>query len=133
MPEIHRPELDDEESEPKASAGARNKSILKIVLEAGLIALGVFLGLAGEQWRENARHRELADTSLRRFRAELLENRKAVADVQDYHVRMQKRLHTFFDTDPRTRKIANASLQGIRPVWFDHTAWDLAVATQSLI
>src|SRR6266516_4604802 len=49
-----------------------------------LISAGVFLGLAGEQWRESARHRALAEASLRRFRSEILTNRKAVAAVKDY-------------------------------------------------
>ena len=58
-----------------------------------LISADVFLGLAGEQWRENARHRELAEDALGRFRSELRANRKAVADVKDYHVDLLKELN----------------------------------------
>jgi hypothetical protein len=43
---------------------------LKILLEVVLITAGVFLGLAGESWRESREHRELAEQSLRRFREE---------------------------------------------------------------
>lgn len=55
-----------------------------------LISIGVFLALMGEQWRENAHTRQLAEGSLRRFRSEILTNRKAVAAVKDYHVTLLK-------------------------------------------
>jgi hypothetical protein len=71
---------------PKLEAHGSGHSIFKILLEVVLIEVGVFLGLAGEQWRENARHRELAERTLRRFRAEIVENRNAVVSVKDYHV-----------------------------------------------
>jgi hypothetical protein len=57
----------------------RRGSWLKILLEVALITTGVFLGLAGEQWREQVRHRETAEASLRLFRAEILANSKAVS------------------------------------------------------
>ena len=34
--------------------------MLKLVLEVAMISVGVFLGLAGEQWREHTHQRELA-------------------------------------------------------------------------
>ena len=34
--------------------------------------------------------------------------------------------------DPKTRRAENIQIQGLRPVFFEHTAWDLALATQSL-
>ena len=55
MPDIHVPKLE---------AHGSGHSIFKILLEVVLISAGVFLGLAGEQWRENARHRELAERTL---------------------------------------------------------------------
>jgi hypothetical protein len=116
VPDIHVPKLDGH---------GGGKSILKILLEVVLISAGVFLGLAGEQWRENARHRELAEQSLRRFRTEILENRKAVANVKDYHVTMMKQLEA-------AKVAADIHFNGIRPSNFDRSAWDLAIATQSL-
>jgi uncharacterized protein YjeT (DUF2065 family) len=77
MPDVHVPDI--------GARHGRGRSLLKIALEVLLIATGVFLGLAGEQWREHARHRDMAAEALRRFRAEVAVNRKAVADVKDYH------------------------------------------------
>ena len=52
MPDIHVPKLDGH--------GGKH-SIPKTLLEVALISVGVFLGLAGEQWRERAHQRELAE------------------------------------------------------------------------
>jgi uncharacterized protein YjeT (DUF2065 family) len=124
MPDVHVPDF-----------GARHgggRSLLKIALEVLLIATGVFLGLAGEQWREHARHREMAAEALRRFRTEVTANRKAAADVKDYHVTLRTSLNTHFSADPKTRRTGDVQVQGLRPASFEHTAWDLALATQSL-
>jgi len=59
VPDIHVPKLD---------AHGGGKSIFKLVLEVALISVGVFLGLAGEQWRDRAHQRELAEQALGRFR-----------------------------------------------------------------
>jgi hypothetical protein len=137
MPDVHMPQLDEHEEEvapasPAATHRPRGKSLLKIALEVLLIAVGVFLGLAGEQWRESARHREMAEASLRRFRSEIVTNRKAVAAVKDYHVAMKKKLGTYFAADAKARPGVEVNLRGVEPASFEHTAWDLALATQSL-
>jgi hypothetical protein len=147
VPDVHRPHLeDDEETAPGSSpdghatharelpggAAHRSKSLLKIGLEVLLIGTGVFLGLMGEQWREHAQHRELAEASLRRFRAEIQTNRQAVAGVQDYHVITKKSLDTYFAADAKTRPTGDVQINGLRPAYFEHTAWDLALVTQSL-
>jgi hypothetical protein len=116
MPDIHIPKLDWHGS---------GHSIFKILFEVVLIGTGVFLGLAGEQWRERAHQRELAEQALRRFRSEIVENRKSVAIVADYHVTMKKTLEMAKSAD-------DVQFAGIRPSNFDHSAWDLAIATQSL-
>jgi hypothetical protein len=93
----------------------------------------VFLGLAGEQWRETARHRELARGALERFRTELTSNRKAVVDVKDYHVNLLKELNAYFTAKPADReKLSIHITHGIGPEFLEHGAWDLAVATQGL-
>jgi len=148
VPDVHLPHLDDEDEAdggPSSDAGAagdlerpdtrrRWKSLLKIGLEVLLISTGVFLGLMGEQWRERAQHRELAHESLRRFREEIMTNRKAVADVKDYHVTTKKSLAAFVAADAKTRPTLkeNVQLKGIQPASFERTAWDLALVTQSL-
>ena len=97
-----------------------------------LIGTGVFLGLAGEQWRERSHQRELADQTLRRFRTEILENHKTVADVKDYHAALDKQMGAEFAKSADKRSRNNIHVQGIRPASFDRSAWDLAIATQSL-
>jgi hypothetical protein len=153
------PHLDDEEEPPaalaaEASAAAAaepsadpapaksspiprerhqpSRWLLKIGLEVLLISVSVFLALLGEQWRENAHTRELAAASLRRFRAEMVTNRQAVLAVKDYHAATLKSLETYFAADPKTRQIRSVEIRGVQPASFEHTAWDLALATQSL-
>jgi hypothetical protein len=120
--DVHVPELESK----------RGKSALKITLEVVLISVGVFLGLLGEQWRESAHQRDLAKDSLRRFRAEIVENRKAVADVIDYHVTVRKELQSALEKGPERTSRGDIHFHGIRPANFDRSAWDLAIATQSL-
>jgi len=142
MPEVHLPHLEDEEDEqhekdPGAPAAApplrsRGKTALKLTLEVLLIGTGVFLGLAGEQWRESRQHRERAHASLERFHAELRDNKKAVAGVRDYHAQLRAKLQQYFNATPEQRKSISIGMQGVRPAFFETTAWDLALATQSL-
>jgi len=138
MPDVHVPHLDEHEdaAEPAAasahSAQPRGPSFFKIALEVALIATGVFLGMAGEQWREHARHNEMADESLRRFRAEIATNRKAVDAVKDYHTRTKKGIDAYLAADAAARGRIKPDVLGLQPVSFEHTAWDLALVTQSL-
>jgi hypothetical protein len=146
VPDVHLPHLDDEEEadgEPSSQAREsgdrerhdmvrRSKSLLKIGLDVLLIGTGVFLGLMGEQWRERAQHRELAETSLRRFREEIVTNRKAVAAVKDYHVTTKETLEAFLAADAKTKSTKSVRLKGIQPASFERTAWDLALVTQAL-
>lgn len=146
MPEVHLPHL-DETGEPDATAHVRpadvvasqpapakphRRSVATIALEVLLISTGVFLGLAGEQWRESARHRELAEMSLQRFRSEVVANRKIVADVKEYHVTTQERLSLYLSADPDKRRTIEVTISGIRPAFFERTAWDAALATQAV-
>ncbi len=142
MPEVHLPHLEDEEDEsqentPAASAavprrGTRGKTALRLALEVLLIGIGVFLGLAGEQWRESREHSERAQASLRRFHTELRDNKKAVAAVRDYHVTLRTSLRQYLNATPEQRKSISLKMNGVRPVFFETTAWDLALATQAL-
>jgi hypothetical protein len=148
VPDVHLPHLEDEEPtsagpippdaatrHQRQSAGNathRSKSLLNIGLEVLLIGTGVFLGLMGEQWREHAQHRDVAEASLRRFRAEMVTNRQAVVGVKDYHVATKKSLETHFAADAKARQTADVRINGLQPVFFEHTAWDLALVTQSL-
>jgi hypothetical protein len=136
MPETHVPKLEDEDKKHESAARQTRpewaRSLARIALEVALISVGVFLGLAGEQWREDRRHHELAESSLRRFRSEIVENRKAVSDVRDYHAKLLQQLQNYLSKDRKSRNTADVSIQGLRFVTFDQTAWDLALTTQAL-
>jgi hypothetical protein len=118
--------------QPHDKATHRSRWLLKITLEVVLISVGVFLALMGEQWRESAHTRELAEASLRGFRSEILANRQAVAAVKEYHVTLLKSLQTHLAADTKAPERDRVQIQGLQPVFFEHTAWDLALATQSL-
>ena len=120
----------------------RAKSFAKIGLEVVLITTGVFLGLLGEQWRENAHHRELAKASLERFRAEFRANKAEVNRVHARHVQERDALQKYF-ADHQTELLAalldlrKPLPQPIPDIVTDsagvaYSAWDVALATQSL-
>jgi hypothetical protein len=133
MPETHIPKLDRHVSKPDSAVkGNASKSILHIAIEVALISVGVFLGLAGEQWREQRRHVELAESSLRDFRSEIVTNRKAVQDVKDYHAALLKSLESYLGKDHKSRNTADVQIKGLRYVTFEQTSWDLALTTQAL-
>ncbi|HEY4088667.1 MAG TPA: hypothetical protein VGM43_22210 [Bryobacteraceae bacterium] len=126
MPEVHLPDLEDEEKAP-ASTSHRFR-IPKLLLEVLLISAGVFLGLAGEQWRESAHRHELVESALHGFRAELATNRKAIIDHKDYHLALKNSLDALLAAGLKK----GPEMHGIEPVHFEHSAWDLAVANGSL-
>jgi hypothetical protein len=127
----------DEPIQPAAPPPARegeyrSKSWLKIAVEVVLISAGVFLGLMGEQWREDSQRRELAEGALRRFRTEIAANRAAVAAVSTFHVDTLREIKAFLDADAKAREKISLRFGGYRPAGFESSAWDLALATQSL-
>jgi hypothetical protein len=111
----------------------RRARVARFALEVALIATGVFLGLLGDQWRERAEQRDLARASLRRFRAEIVANRAALASQTAYHDSTLKALQAFFGSSrPKTPANFDVAFHGLGPVAFEQTAWDLALATQAL-
>jgi len=107
-----------------------------------LITAGVFLGLAGEGWRESREHRELAEQSLRRFREEVKSNRQAVLRVHQMHQDQEKAMIDYFNAngpalmasmlDPRKPMPAPVPDVTTDSAVFDYSTWDVAVATESL-
>lgn len=136
MPDIHVPDLDEHDdgsatTVPTPAPRTTHRSLPRIGLEVLLIGLGVFLGLAGEQWREAAHQRELAAASLRRFRAEIVGNRDAVASVRATHEAGSQAIQAYLAVDERSRR--NLVLPtSTSPAFLEYAAWDLAIATQSL-
>ena len=110
----------------------RSSWLLKMTAEVALISVGVFLALMGDQWRERAHARELARASLQRFRVELVRNRKSIEAVKDYHKSLNDNLQTYLAADPKQRESHPVQIRGLQPTLFEHTAWDLALATQAL-
>jgi hypothetical protein len=110
----------------------KQRSIGRVILEVVLIAVGVFFGMAAQQWNDVRHERELARATLVRFRTEIAANRKAVEAVRAYHADASRRVQAYLEADAAKRRTMDMSFSGLRPVGFEHTAWDLALAMQSL-
>ena len=110
------------------------RSLLNLILEVVLISIGVFLALWANNWHEEHEHRALAHSTLRNFADELRENQQAVRSERQYHERLARQLHEFLGSnEPPTEERLQKRVQfkGVRPMIFEHTAWDLALATQA--
>lgn len=110
----------------------RMRSVGWMVLQVVLIAVGVFLGLAGEEWREDRDNRHLAAETLRRFRVEMETNRERIMAVKDYHAARHAELRVFFATPQEGRDATSVKFEGVRPLSLERGAWELALATGSL-
>jgi hypothetical protein len=110
---------------------ARSRWTVRALAEVVLIAAGVFLGLAGEQWRDTRQREARAVDALQRIRAEVAANREEVRRVSDYHVKTHDRLKIFLEQSADKREAFH--LDGILPAQFEQTAWHLAQSTQALV
>ena len=112
---------------------SRRGWLWKMLLEVVLIGIAVFAGMAADQWRTDRQHREQARDALQRLKTELTTNRAAVAAIKDYHARIQREIGAYLEAAPAQRnRVALNIDRGMAPVNFQHTAWDLALATQAL-
>ena len=118
---------------PRALASRRRAvSALGLLLQITLITVGVFLGLLADEWREGRQQRALADSTLQRLRVEVAANRESIEAVLEYHQGLRNRVSLFVESSTsRTFPafIAQTQFGGIRPVIFEDSAWDIAVAT----
>ena len=117
------------------SLRGREPSLVNILLEVVLISIGVFLALWANNWHEDRQHRAMAQSTLRNFADEMRANQQAVQKYRQYHETLAGELHQFLASDePPTQERfdKNVHFQGVRPIIFEHTAWDLALATQAL-
>lgn len=98
------------DAEPAAARPLKRRqpSMLGAALQIALIGAGVFLGLAGDEWRENARDRRQAAASLQGFRAEIVNNRRAVQAVVDYHATVLTGLRAYLNADRTVRNTTQA-------------------------
>ena len=104
-----------------------------------MIAVGAYLGLQAEQWREDRQQARRAERSLQAFREEIAGNRALFAAKLPYHRTIADSLHHAFDrvlADARpltiVRLVEETTYNGTQTVDPQTTAYDLAVATQSL-
>jgi hypothetical protein len=142
MPDVHMPHLEEAHDEPSKTRSRPWQSVLKIGLEVALITTGVFLGLAGEQWREHNQHREMAHESLLRFREGFRANRAEVLRVHDTHIKEEREMVAYLQANAAALREHLADLRKPIPgpipynvtdhAGFDYSAWELALATQSL-
>ena len=112
-----------------------HRSFFNLIFEVALIAVGVFLALWANNWHEDREHRAQARAALRNFAAEMETNREAMQRNRAYHDAFARELREFLASkEPASEDRLNKSVhfKGMRPVIFEHTAWDLALATQAL-
>jgi len=111
------------------------RSFLNLLFEVALIAVGVFFALWANNWHEDREHRAQAKAALRNFASEMEANRQATQRNRAYHEAFARELREFLASkEPASENRLDKSVhfEGMRPVIFEHTAWDLALATQAL-
>jgi hypothetical protein len=111
------------------------KSWVGLFMEVVLIGLSVFLALTAEQWRVRREHQKDGEASLRYIQEEVMVNREAVKKARQYHEELSQKIQRFVESNgPKTRQAFDETVHfaGVQPVTFERTAWDLAVAGQSL-
>src|SRR6266853_2477120 len=119
---------------PPMSFRGGHRSFFNLIFEVVLIAVGVFLALWANNWHEDREHRAQARAGLRNFAAEMEINRQAMQRNRAYHEAFARELREFLASkEPASEDRLNKSVhfEGMRPVIFEHTAWDLALATQA--
>ena len=117
------------------SSRGGQRSFFNLLIEVVLIAVGVFLALWANNWHEDREHRAQAKAALRNFVGEMEANRQATQRNRTYHETFARELREFLASkEPANEDRLNKSVhfEGMRPVIFEHTAWDLALATQAL-
>ncbi len=77
-------------------------------------------------------HDQLAAGTLRRARAELVDNRVAVDAVEGRHIQDLQAIQHYFKADAAERQRLAFPFSGTHPAFLQYAAWDVAVATQSI-
>jgi hypothetical protein len=116
--------------------GEHGRTLGGLLFEVLLITVGVFLALWANSWHEDREHRAQAKAALRNFLGEMETNRDATQGTLQYHQTLAHELDQFLgnkDAPPTEERFdKEIHWEGLRPVIFEHTAWDLAIATQAL-
>jgi hypothetical protein len=117
------------------SLRGRERSFLNLFFEVALITIGVFLALWASNWHQNREHRAQARAALHNFAGEMEANRQATLSHRQYHETLARELQEFLaspEAPSSDRYDKTVHFKGLHPVIFEHTAWDLALATQAL-
>jgi hypothetical protein len=116
--------------------GEHGRTLGGLLFEVVLIAVGVFLALWANNWHEDREHRAQAKTALRNFLGEMEANRDATQSNRSYHETLVTELTQFLKNKDapasKERFEKEVHFLGLRPVTYEHTSWDLALATQAL-
>jgi len=116
--------------------GEHGRTLGGLLFEVVLIAVGVFLALWANNWHEDREHRAQAKAALRNFLGEMEGNRDATQGSRSYHETLYAKLDQFLKNKeaPATEELFYEAIEwkGLQPVTYEHTAWDLALATQAL-
>lgn len=108
-----------------------SRPIGHIVLEAALVAMGVVLALAANEWRQEVHSRETAEQALGSIRAELEVNHAAIDTALSYHTAIAESLRAHLSTR-RTPSHRLFSRGYIAPALLQRDAWDTARQTNAL-
>ena len=113
----------------------RSRTFLHLLTEVGLVSLGVFLALVAGQWRDAREHRAQANATLQYFREDILANERAITKERAYHQTLAQEVEQFLkSSQPRTSQGFDQAIhfRGMHPITMERTAWELAVANQTL-
>jgi hypothetical protein len=97
------------------------------VFEIMIVAVGVMLALAADEWRERSEQRQLADQARAVLRAEILSNREAVLG----RLRRTSQLYTLVETHP-DRVGQYVFERRNRPLQLTDAAWTMTVQTGAI-
>ena len=104
-------------------------------LEVVLISILAFSRAVGRySWHEERKHRALAHSTLRNFADELQGEpaRPSEANANTTKPSLASCMNSLSATNRRPKAAPEGvQFKGVRPIIFEHTAWDLALATQA--
>lgn len=108
-----------------------------LVAQLFFIAAGVYLANQADDWKQAREHRQAARAALENFRTEFVANRDRVREVAPIYAAYADSMQRSEQRgDPPARSVREVfrrvGWHGLVPVTFNRTAWDLALATQSL-
>ena len=117
------------------SNATRWRTVFHLLSEVGLVSLGVFLALVAGQWRDARERHGQANATLQYFREDILANERAITKERAYHQTLAEEIAQFLKSPPpRTVQGYEQAVhfRGLHPITLEHTAWELALANQTL-